>query len=155
AENDWARNSLFATARGISLFGSRKRKEQAKLLGHALGSYGPQITDSLELRDPKLKGRAQEKILAALDRDQTALLGGDSQLLAGLFRSRMQAETFEITRENVELLRLGSKQGTEGMPARVTRVSKDIISGHSDFFRVGFVSWLASYVLDLQRRNLA
>jgi hypothetical protein len=157
AEDDGARNRQFATARGISLWGTKRTPAQSKLLGHALGSYGPQVTHRLALRDslPETKERARRRILEERRDGGHAAAGAMPVLLAAIGPVQVDPNRLQLVPEDAELVRLREidpRHRTK--PAIVIRASKDVIRGHSDFFRVGFVSWLSYYVLSIQRNNL-
>jgi hypothetical protein len=154
AKNDWARNSMFATARGMSLWMIQKTKEQSQLLGRALGSYKPQLTHELELIHPDAKEEAREDIkLPKL----TELSEGPTQQRSIRASTKQEpvAALSTITPTDPGPVRLRALDARfDAKPAYVVLASPDVIDNHSHFFRVGFANWLSSYVLKIQKRNL-
>jgi hypothetical protein len=104
---------------------------------------------------PETKERARRRILEERRDGGHAAAGAMPVLLAAIGPVQVDPNRLQLVPEDAELVRLREidpRHRTK--PAIVIRASKDVIRGHSDFFRVGFVSWLSYYVLSIQRNNL-
>ena len=156
AENDAARNGIFAFMRGIKLFGRAKSTEEAKLERRALGSYEPQVTHQMELTrtDAEAKKRARVHVIEE-GRDQLSARRGESAL--GRAGNGPAARPDDIFAKNEHgVIRMRANPGMElPRPALVVRTKSDVIDGHSDFFRAEFIDWLTEYVLSIERVRLA
>lgn len=158
AENDAARNGLFAAMRWLQLAGRAKLgREQSRLEGRAFGSYAPQVTHRMELTsvDGESRGRARRRVLEA-GRDQLSALRAARRDARG-DGARPDAEPDGLFREHVQgPVRMAAEDGfARPLPALVVRSRRDVIDGHSDFFRVAFVDWLTDYVLSIEQVRLA
>lgn len=156
AENDAARNGIFAFMRGIKLFGRAKSPDEAKLERRALGSYGPQVTHQMELTrtDDEAKRRARVHVIEE-GRDQLSARRGESAIGRGGEAGAARPEDVFAKNEH-GVIRMRANPGMElPRPALVVRTKSDVIDGHSDFFRAEFIDWLTEYVLSIERVRLA
>jgi hypothetical protein len=153
AENDISRSRLFRYARGFTNFLKTHGREQARLLGRALGSYDPQITHTLDV-EGSVPGATQWVSLRLLDRPPGAPRAKQPDPDV-----RQMAEQKAIVERldqpaPAPVVLLAVEERLRVKPALVARTSHDVIDGHSDFFRQGFVSWLSDTVLGIQRERL-
>ncbi len=157
AENDFARNGLFKLMRGLQLFGRAKQKgRQQELEGQAFGAYGRQVTHQMELVDKgdEAKQRARLRVIEE-GRDQLSVRRAQADTAKAAARPEPQpADLFALHVHGV--VRMSANTGMERpRPALVVRSKRDVIDGHSDFFRVEFIDWLTDYVLSIEQVRLA
>lgn len=157
ARNDAARNTLFTLGRFVSHFGAPvQSRDQARMLGHALGSWSPQLTHHLALAadTPENRRRASRRVTdprppgtsgPAPEPASNAETQQSAQQLKGAIGAARQ----------VGFLRLESRApGFDGKPAYVIEADREVIDNHSDFFRVEFVRWLVDFMLATQKDRI-
>ena len=144
AENDWARNVLFKAGTKLANLGVRYRRNQRRLATTALGSGGELVTDTLRLerRDAEALKWAHEPV-------------GEPERVAkgvGVGVTPAAAWVPEDVREATGRIGLHSRDGVRRSKAAViATVDKNVIDNHSGFWREGFMEWLVSYVVALDR----
>ncbi len=157
AENDAARNGMFKLMRGLQLFGRAKQKgRQQALEGQAFGAYPPQVTHQMELAsaDGESKARARRNVIEE-GRDQLSARRAERGLTTAATRPDVgPADLFAEHTHGVVRMRANSGMDTP-RPALVVRSRRDVVDGHSDFFRVEFIDWLTDYVLSIEQVRLA
>ncbi len=165
AENDAARNTLFTLGRYVSHFGvAVQSDEQARMLGHALGSWPPQVTHRLRLAhdSPENRRRAAQLLLdlepAGLPESGAGRREATRKVVQQMKRGvpGPPAETGFLT---LEASPTRDRRGAllplpATPPAVVVRTDRTVINNHSDFFRVEFTRWLIDFVLDTQRYRI-
>lgn len=156
AENDAARNGLFKLMRWIQLVGrAKQRGRQPALEGQALGAYAPQVTHRMDLAPgvDDAKRRARVRVIEE-GRDQLAVR---RDTLAASASTRPAQGPADLFAEHVHgAVRLQAEAGDDAArPALVVRTKRDVIDGHSDFFRVEFIDWLTDYVMSIEQVRLA
>jgi len=154
AKNDVARGKFFRIGRWFSTFGARTQghTDQKKLLRSALGAYEPQVTDDLELRDD-----SPATIEAARRTIRDPLPDRAPAPVQQVVDSNYVAQKLDITHPSPDrplIVRTPRKGEDRPLPARVMVASPHVIDGHSDFFRVEFIHWLANEVLAIQSARL-
>lgn len=156
AENDGARNLVFAIMRKIQLAGRAKLPGQSDLEGHALGSFAGHVTHQMELREPDGESRRLARVRVIEEgRDQLSARRADTADDEPGGREETGPEDLFARHEN-GVVRMRANPGA-GLPrpALVLRSKRDVIDGHSDFFRVEFIDWLTDYVLSIEQLRLS
>lgn len=158
ARNDWSRNVLFTAGRFASHFGTAvQSRAQAHMLGHALGSFGPQLTHDMRLADdtPANRRRASRRVL---DERPASDFSAPATPAAAQQESQQAVEQLKGERgpaREPAFIRLDPKSpDLVNKPAYVIQSDREVIDNHSDFFRVEFIRWLVDFVLDTQKERI-
>lgn len=160
AEDDGARKTVFPVMRRVQHAGEASLGEQQQTLERAaLGIASEQVTNELLLAEgtDANRERASRNVI---DDDQDELEKAYGEYAPPLFGPATGRDTCAARRlfqeQVIGLVRMRPTPGTPArtMPALVFRASRDVVAGHSGFFRIEFVNWLTSYVMQVEQARL-
>jgi hypothetical protein len=142
AENDWARRTLFRFGTTLSNAGVHYEPHQRMFATTALGAGQEMITDTLRLVQSDRAAVAWAK----------RPVGAPDSVARGVGYARGATWVPEDVVEKHGWIRLLPRSASPRPEAVViATVDKRVIDNHSGFWREGFIEWLVSYVVALDR----
>jgi hypothetical protein len=164
AEDDGARKQVFPFMRRLQHAGEASLgRAQQELERSALGVVDAQVTNDLLLSDrtPANRSHAKRRVIdGGRDVLQTSYSNVRPPSLVNSYQlahpDSCPPTTPLFEDRSIGIVRMRPDETTSAriIPALVIRSSRDIIGGHSDFFRAEFVNWLTSYIMQIEELRL-